>query len=98
MMIELPSKLRSAFSSKIRVTWNGPPHPNGVVSYDIQHQPAMSMTLDDGWYGSSAGINKIYLAASVRFDKAIFDLDTASTAPSKIIRVRPAVYLLHHPC
>jgi hypothetical protein len=40
--------------AKFKVMWSGPPSPenNGIVSYQLKHQPSVSIPLSDGWYGT----------------------------------------------
>jgi hypothetical protein len=76
MMIQLPSQITSPHAAKVTVTWEGPPHSTGVVTYDISHEPAVSITLGDGWYGTQAAIQKRFVAAAVTFDKSSVMLNT----------------------
>lgn len=77
IMIQLPSALHTAYTTNITLSWSGPPESR-PVAYELLHAPSVSMTLQDGWYGTSA-IKREYLAANVYFDRDIVVLDTSKT-------------------
>eukprot|EP00775_Hariotina_reticulata_P009496 gene9496-9659_t len=87
MMIQLPSQVTMSQLSKVTVTWDGPAHPDGIITFDISHQPAVSITLGDGWYGTEAAVQKRFVSAAVTFDKASVTLDTTAARQSARFKV-----------
>ena len=54
---QVPTGLEGPYMAKFKVKWSGPPSPdnNGMVSYQLKHQPSVSIPLSDGWYGTKVG-------------------------------------------
>ena len=75
VMIQLPSALHTAYTTNITLSWAGTPEPR-PVAFELVHAPAVSMTLQDGWYGTSA-LKREYLSANLYFDRDIVVLDTS---------------------
>jgi hypothetical protein len=57
------------------------------VIYQLEHEPAASMTVSNGWYGTAASIEKVYEAADVVFNPSQVVVN-ASEGVSSIVQVR----------
>eukprot|EP00775_Hariotina_reticulata_P009901 gene9901-10058_t len=86
MMVQLPSSLTDASTINITLTWRGAPHPAGKVAYQLKHEPAASMTVSNGWYGTAASIRKVYETADVVFSPAQVVMDTTD-GQSAVVQV-----------
>jgi len=85
LMVQLPSALHTSYTTNITLSWSGTPESR-PVAFDLVHAPAVSMTLQDGWYGTTA-LKREYLSANVYFDRDTLVLDT-SKAKSVTFKVR----------
>jgi hypothetical protein len=75
MMVQLPSALTAPHTVSITVAWEGGPADRALPpTWDLHHAPSVSMTLNDGWYGTSA-IRREYVAANVYFGDDTVVLD-----------------------
>lgn len=55
MMLQLPTGVSASggpITASFTVSWTGPPHPQGTVAYRLVHQPAASISLSNGWWGT----------------------------------------------
>lgn len=51
--MQVPTGLgEDTYTASFKVRWVGPPSPTGDVVYKLVHQPAVSIPLSDGWYGT----------------------------------------------
>lgn len=75
LMVQLPSGLHTSYTTNITLSWSGTPESR-PVAFDLVHAPAVSMTLQDGWYGTTA-LKREYLSANVYFDRDTLVLDTS---------------------
>lgn len=80
-MLVLPSRLRQPHTATFTATWEGPPHPDGTVTFNLVHDKALSMTLQDGWYGTEAVMEKRYVGADVTFSTPTVKFVTGPPAP-----------------
>jgi hypothetical protein len=53
--LQLPSGLNEPHTATFKVRWTGAPAASGEVVYKLVHQPAVSIPLSDGWYGTKVG-------------------------------------------
>jgi hypothetical protein len=53
--LQLPTGLDEPHTATFQVRWTGAPAPSGEVVYKLVHQPAVSIPLSDGWYGTKVG-------------------------------------------
>jgi len=87
MMVQLPSSLADTYTVNVTLTWRGPTHPAGKVAYQLKHEPAASMTVSNGWYGTAASIQKVYKAADVVFNPPQVVVN-ATEGESTMVQVR----------
>jgi hypothetical protein len=77
MMLQLPSALAGPHTTNVTLVWEGGPEDGSEpLTWDLQHTPSVAMTLNDGWYGTSA-ISREALAANVYFHSDSVTLDPA---------------------
>lgn len=67
LMMTLPSEIRQPTNVTLQLQWQGQPlnTTTFMAVYDIEHVPAVSITLNNGWYGTNASIQYVYRAAQM---------------------------------